>query len=199
MYNHTTVQGATFNLCDQLHANATVVQWSVHWAPSWTTQVLVLARARCCALETCGGKKMWVPLLGLAKSIYYLGREREEWIWILLKLELFQASFLFSAGISSLVIPFPSGHGDHNLCILVWCRTETPASFDISFFLTDSSSRMKTTSLSMLLKTLKATSNVNVKIIAMETTLRCRLCVRCITGQLKFISIAQVCHTSLSI
>ena len=58
---------------------------------------------------------------------------------------------------------------------------------------------MKTTSLSMSLKTLKATSNINVKIIAMETTLRCRLCVRCITGQLKFISIAQVCHTSLSL
>ena len=30
-----------------------VVQWSVHWAPTWTTRVLVLARARCCALETC--------------------------------------------------------------------------------------------------------------------------------------------------
>ena len=111
-----------------------VVLWSVHWAPSWTTQVLVLARARCCALETCGEKKMRALLLGLAKSIYYLAREREEWIWILLKLELFQASFLFSAGISSLVIPFPSGHGDHDLCILVWCRTATPASFDISFF-----------------------------------------------------------------
>ena len=52
---------------------------------------------------------------------------------------------------------------------------------------------MKTTSLSMSLKTLKATSNINMKIIAMETTLRCMLCVRCITGQLKFISLAQVC------
>ena len=40
-----------------------VVQWSVHWAPSRTTRVLVLAGARRCALETC--------LLGLAKSIYY--------------------------------------------------------------------------------------------------------------------------------
>ena len=48
-----------------------VVQWSEHWAPSWTTQVLVLARARRCALETCGEKKMQAPLLGLAKSIYY--------------------------------------------------------------------------------------------------------------------------------
>ena len=47
-----------------------VVQWSVHWAPSRMTQVLVLAGARCCALETCG-KKMQAPLLGLAKSIYY--------------------------------------------------------------------------------------------------------------------------------
>ena len=32
------------------------VQWSVHWAPSWTTWVLVLAGARCCALETNGKK-----------------------------------------------------------------------------------------------------------------------------------------------
>ena len=46
-----------------------VVQWSVHWAPSRTTWVLVLAGARRCALETCR-KKMRAPLLGLAKSIY---------------------------------------------------------------------------------------------------------------------------------
>ena len=48
-----------------------VVQWSVHWALSWMTQVLVLARARRCAVETCREKKMWALLLGLAKSIYY--------------------------------------------------------------------------------------------------------------------------------
>ena len=48
-----------------------VVQWSVHWALSWTTRVLVLAGSRCCALETCREKKMWALLLGLAKSIYY--------------------------------------------------------------------------------------------------------------------------------
>ena len=47
-----------------------VVQWSVHWAPSRTTRVLVLAGARYCALETYG-KKIRAPLLGLAKSIYY--------------------------------------------------------------------------------------------------------------------------------
>ena len=47
-----------------------VVQWSVHWAPSQTTHVLVMARARRCTLETCG-KKMRAPLLGLAKSVYY--------------------------------------------------------------------------------------------------------------------------------
>ena len=40
-----------------------VVQWSVHWAPSRTTRFLVLAGARCCALETCR-KKMRAPLLG---------------------------------------------------------------------------------------------------------------------------------------
>ena len=34
-----------------------VVQWSVHWAPSWTTRVLVLAGARLCALETSREKK----------------------------------------------------------------------------------------------------------------------------------------------
>ena len=45
-----------------------VVQWSVHWAPSQTTQVLVLARARHWDVR---GKKMWAPLLGLAKSTYY--------------------------------------------------------------------------------------------------------------------------------
>ena len=33
-----------------------VVQWSVHWAPSRTTWVLVLVGARRCALETCGKK-----------------------------------------------------------------------------------------------------------------------------------------------
>ena len=49
-----------------------VVQWSVHWALSQKTQVLVLAGARHCALETCGKKKMCAPLLGLAKSIYYI-------------------------------------------------------------------------------------------------------------------------------
>ena len=38
-------------------------------APSRTTQVLVLAGARRCALETCG-KKVPAPLLGLAKSKY---------------------------------------------------------------------------------------------------------------------------------
>ena len=54
-----------------------VVQWSVHWALRWITWVLVLAGARRCALEMCGKKIMWAPLLGLAKSIYY---------WCLLKI-----------------------------------------------------------------------------------------------------------------
>ena len=39
-------------------------------APSRTTQVLVLAGARRCALETCGKKKLRAPLLGLDKSKY---------------------------------------------------------------------------------------------------------------------------------
>ena len=49
-----------------------VVRWSVHWAPSQTTQVLVLAGARRCALEMCRKKKMQTVLLGLAKPIYYV-------------------------------------------------------------------------------------------------------------------------------
>ena len=48
-----------------------VVQWSVHWALRWMTWVLVVAGARCCALETCRKKKMRALLLGLAKFIYY--------------------------------------------------------------------------------------------------------------------------------
>ena len=49
-----------------------VVQWSVHWALSWTSRVLVLAGARLCALETSREKKkLQTPLVGLAKSIYY--------------------------------------------------------------------------------------------------------------------------------
>jgi len=51
---------------------------------------------------------------------------------------------------------------------------------------------MQTTSHSMLLKTLTAISSVSVKITATETTLKCRPCVRCITGQLKSINIVQV-------
>ena len=51
-----------------------VVQWSVHWAPS---RGLVLAGARRCALETYGKKKMWTPLLGLVKSIYYYDSPRD--------------------------------------------------------------------------------------------------------------------------
>ena len=34
-----------------------VVRWSVHWAPSQTTQVLVLAGVRCCAFEMYRKKK----------------------------------------------------------------------------------------------------------------------------------------------
>ena len=59
-YNCTTAQGATFNMRGVLcHGPqlCSVVQWLVHWTPKWTTWVLVLAGARHCALETCGGKK----------------------------------------------------------------------------------------------------------------------------------------------
>ena len=70
-YDHTTVWPYD---CTRF---CPVVQWSVHWALSWMTWVLILAGARRCALEMCGKKKMWAPLLGLAKSIYY---------WCLLKI-----------------------------------------------------------------------------------------------------------------
>ena len=50
-----------------------VVRWSVHWALSQTTQVLVLAGARCCAFEMYRKKKkMQAALLGLAKPIRYV-------------------------------------------------------------------------------------------------------------------------------
>ena len=61
-YDHTTVQGATLT-CEVNYTVGTptpqlcsIVQWSVQWALSRTTQVLVLARAGCFALETCGEK-----------------------------------------------------------------------------------------------------------------------------------------------
>ena len=47
-----------------------VVRWSVHWAPSQMTQVLVLAGARRCAFVQ--EKKMQAALLGLAKPICYV-------------------------------------------------------------------------------------------------------------------------------
>ena len=59
----TTVQGATFNMRGNCTTGTPtsrlcpVVQWSEHWALSWTTQVLVLARARRYALEMCGENK----------------------------------------------------------------------------------------------------------------------------------------------
>ena len=62
LYDHTTVQGATFDMHGQLYVGTSmprlcpVVQWSVHWAQSRTTWVLVLAGARRCALEMCGKK-----------------------------------------------------------------------------------------------------------------------------------------------
>ena len=76
-HNHTTIQGATFNMCGQLycgHANAMALFSSpvvgALGSKLHVMQVLVLAGARCCALKTCGEKKMQAPLLGLAKSIY---------------------------------------------------------------------------------------------------------------------------------
>ena len=61
-YDHTTVQGATFNMVNctagaPMPWLCSVVQWSVHWALSQMTWVLVLAGARHCALEMCGEKK----------------------------------------------------------------------------------------------------------------------------------------------
>ena len=65
MYDRTTVQGATFDMRGQLYRGqlptpwlCPVFQWSVQWALSWTTWVLVLAGARRCALEMCGKKNV---------------------------------------------------------------------------------------------------------------------------------------------
>ena len=72
MYDRTTVQVLLLTYVINCTAGKPtprlcpiVVQWLVHWAPSRTTQVLVLAGARRCALETCE-KKMRAPSLGLA-------------------------------------------------------------------------------------------------------------------------------------
>ena len=67
LYDHMTVQPLKVLLLTWL-VNCTagtpraqlcpVVQWSMHWAPSWMTWVLVLARARRCAcMKTCMKKK----------------------------------------------------------------------------------------------------------------------------------------------
>ena len=59
-----TVQGATLTCVVNCTAGTPtprpcpVVQWSVHWAPSRTTRVLVLAGARRCALGTCRKKNV---------------------------------------------------------------------------------------------------------------------------------------------
>ena len=79
MYDRTTVQGATFNMRGQLyrgHANATALSSSS-----------VVSALGCelgnpgsnpgqgkalCPWDVRGKKKMRAPLLGLAKSIYYI-------------------------------------------------------------------------------------------------------------------------------
>ena len=73
-----TVQDATFNMRGQLyrgHTNVMALSSSLvvsALSSKSDAQVLVLAGARHYALKTCGKKKMRAPLLGLAKSIYYL-------------------------------------------------------------------------------------------------------------------------------
>ena len=64
-----SVQGATFNmrLACRGHAKATALSSSPVVSALGSESD---AGARRCALETCGKKKK-VPLLGLAKSIYY--------------------------------------------------------------------------------------------------------------------------------
>ena len=71
MYDRATVQGATFDMHGQLyrgHANASALfscpVGSESDDPGSSPSVVPLRRA---------GKKMRVPLLGLAKSVYYFG------------------------------------------------------------------------------------------------------------------------------
>ena len=59
MYDCMTIQGATFNMCGQLfcgHANATAL-FSSPVVSALGSELDDLARARCCALETCRKKK----------------------------------------------------------------------------------------------------------------------------------------------
>ena len=81
-YNHTTIQlykvllltcVVNCTMDTPMPRLCSVIQWSVHWALSRTTRVLVLAKARRCALEKCGKKKKkQALLLGLAKSMLML-------------------------------------------------------------------------------------------------------------------------------
>ena len=65
MYDHTTVQGATFNMRGQLYrGNANVTALFSSPVVSALVRALVLAGGRRCTLKTCG-KKMRAPLLGL--------------------------------------------------------------------------------------------------------------------------------------
>ena len=72
-----TVQGARFNMRGQLYRGhpSTAALFSSPVVSALGSEsddpVLVLAGARHCALETCG-KKIRAPLLGLAKSVYYV-------------------------------------------------------------------------------------------------------------------------------
>ena len=76
MYDRTTVEGATFNMRGQLyrgHANATALFSSpVVSALGSESDDPGSSPGRGKALRR-AGKKMQAPLLGLAKSIYYLG------------------------------------------------------------------------------------------------------------------------------
>ena len=77
MYDRTTVQGATFNMRGQLycgHANATALSSS----PVVSALGFELddpgsspRRGKVLCPWDVWGKKMWAPLLCLAKSIYY--------------------------------------------------------------------------------------------------------------------------------
>ena len=80
-YNHTTIHlykvllltcAVNCTVDTPMPRLFSVIQWSVHWALSQMTQVLVLAGARRCAFEMCRKKKMQAVLLGLAKPIYYV-------------------------------------------------------------------------------------------------------------------------------
>ena len=98
-----------------------VVQWSVHWAPSRTTWVLVLAGARRCALETCGKKNArldQISILCNIQSRIIAGH------WMILNGTL-NKSYHWLTGKSRMIFSYPSTILIENACMYFLLRLWT--------------------------------------------------------------------------